>query len=57
MLGERQYGPFLSTGTEGCHLVPSYARNLVSVKRLTDKGAAIHVNDDPTIEMSNRTVG
>ena len=36
--------------------VPSYARNLVSVKRLTDKGAMIQFNDDPTIKMPNGTV-
>ena len=36
--------------------VPSYARNLVSVKRLTDKGAVIQFNDDPTIKMPNGTV-
>ena len=35
--------------------VPSYARNLVSVKRLTDKGAMIQCNDDPTIKMPNGT--
>ena len=31
--------------------VPSYAKNLVSVKRLMDKGAMIQFNDDPTIKM------
>ena len=36
--------------------VPSYAKNLVSVKRLTDKGAMIQFNDDPTIKMPNGTV-
>ena len=36
--------------------VPSYARNLVSFKRLTDKGAMIQFNDDPTIKMPNGTV-
>ena len=36
--------------------VPSYARNLVSVKRLTDKGAMIQFNDDPTIKMPIGTV-
>ena len=36
--------------------VPSYARNLVSVKQLTDKGAMIQFNDDPTIKMPNKTV-
>ena len=36
--------------------VPSYARNLVSVKRLTDKGAMIQFNDDPTIKMPTGTV-
>ena len=36
--------------------VPSYARNLVSVKRLTDKGAMIQFNDDPIIKMPNGTV-
>ena len=36
--------------------VPTYARNLVSVKRLTDKGAMIQFNDDPTIKMPNGTV-
>ena len=36
--------------------VPSYARNLVSVKRLTDKRAMIQFNDDPTIKMPNGTV-
>ena len=35
--------------------VPPYARNLVSVKRLTDKGAMIQFNDDPTIKMPNGT--
>ena len=37
-------------------LVPSYARNLVSVKRMSDKGAMIQFNDDPTIKMPNGTV-
>ena len=36
--------------------VLSYARNLVSVKRLTDKGAMIQFKDDPTIKMPNGTV-
>ena len=36
--------------------VPSYARNLAPVKRLTDKRAVIQFNDNPTIKMPNRTV-
>ena len=36
--------------------VPYYARNLVSVKRFTDKGAMIQFNDDATINMHNGTV-
>ena len=36
--------------------VPSYARNLVSVKRLTDEGAITQFNDNPTIKMPNGTV-
>ena len=36
--------------------VTSYAKNLVSVKRLTDKEAMIQFNDDPTIKMPNGTV-
>ena len=36
--------------------VPSYARNLVSVKRLADKEGMIQFNDDPTIKMPNGTV-
>ena len=36
--------------------VPPYARNLVWVKRLTDKGAMIQFKDNPTIKMPNGTV-
>ena len=36
--------------------VPFNARNLVSVKRMTDKGAMIQFNDDPIIKMHNGTV-
>ena len=36
--------------------MPFYAKNLVSVKRLTDKGAMIQFNDDPNSERANRTV-
>ena len=36
--------------------VPSYARNLVSVKQLTDKGAMIQSDDDPNIKMPNGIV-
>ena len=36
--------------------VPSYARNLVSVKRLSDKGAMIKFNDDPLIKMPDGTL-
>ena len=36
--------------------VSSYAMTLVSVKRLTDKRALIHFNDDPIIKMTDRTM-
>ena len=36
--------------------MPSYGRNLVSVKRLTDKGTMIQFNYDPSIKTPNGTV-
>ena len=37
-------------------LVPSYARNLVSVKRLADRGAKVKFDGEPCIQIPNGTV-
>ena len=56
MLCEGQYGPFLSTGTEGC-LLGTILREESGVGQAIDgQGAMIQFNDDPTIKMPKGTV-
>ena len=56
MLCAGQYGPFLSTGTEGC-LLGTILREESGVGQAIDgQGAMIKFNDDPTIKIPNGTV-
>ena len=56
MLCEGQYGPFLSTGNEGCLLGAILREESGVGQAIDDKGAMIQFNDDPTIKMPNGTV-